>query len=379
MRLSTRLILPTLAVLTLAGCAKDALPSAGGPLTQQDTTESVTAISAQLQTALMRATNDEGVLALQGFPFIYNGTTDPLGEVGYAPELPRGTYRYDSSLSSWVLDAQGDDLSLTWLYSDAPAEIPLPEPTPPPPSEPLAPSATGEATLVLDWDAHSPTRTVLTPDGRSVEVPTGPKLTLTAKGSTAADLDADIDYYENAACPAGILEPTSLTLNSTGTFLTLENVGASTTGEGAGATLATQGKVTLTQDDIYLAWDISASGEPLRGSDCFTQDVSVGPGSFATELGGFSGDTRSIALRFGFSDPDPDDGSAPTLSDGAVVINGDESRAVTFGGSTADDNGNGVPGDALGITFPDGSSTTLEALLQDWYMSNPVARLLRLR
>ncbi len=70
MRPLARLILPALAVLTLASCAKDALPSSSGPLTQQDAQESITAISAQLQTALMRAADDEGVLALQSFPSI---------------------------------------------------------------------------------------------------------------------------------------------------------------------------------------------------------------------------------------------------------------------------------------------------------------------
>ncbi len=281
------------------------------------------------------------------------------------------------------MDAPSDDLSLTWPYSDTPVEIPPPEPPPiePPPtgpaSEPIAPTATREATLVFDWDAKSPTRTVLAYEGQSVEVPTGLNLTLTADGATAANLAADLTFYESAACPAGILEPTSVALNSTGTFLTLENVGVSTTGEGDDAALATQGKVTLAQDNIYLDWGIIATGEPVRGPNCFTQGVSVGPGTFAAELGGFSGDTRSVALRFGFSDPDS--GLAPTLSDGAVVINSDENRAVTFEGSVADDNGDGFPGDTLTVTFPDGNSTTLEALLQEVYANNPMMRLLQRR
>lgn len=360
MRPLARLTLATSIAFVLAGCAENTLPS--GPLTQQDTEASLESISDQLQSGLERAANDEGVLALSQLPFGPDDAANPLGEIGSAAQLPRGIYHFDTGSSSWVRGAPSDDLVLTWPYSDDPYEIPTdPEPVPTPAPESLTLAATSEATLTFDWNANSPTREVLTLEAQSVEVPTGPHLSLQAAAGIAAELDAELVYYESAACPAGILEPTSLTLNSQGTFLTLENVGFSTTGEGLAATLKTQGKVTLTQNDIYLGWDITARGGPGRGLDCFTQGISVGPGTFAAEVGGFTGNTRSVALRFGFSDPD--EGDAPVLSDGAVVINGDESRAVTFEGSTVDANGNGVPGDTLTVTYPDGTSSTLEDLL----------------
>ncbi len=334
----------------LAGCAKDAAPAA--PLDQQGTEASLNSISEQLQNALERSSNDEGILALTQLPYSPYGP-NPLSELGYSATLPRGTYTYDAGTSSWTLTAPSDDLSLTWPYQ----------------------GTSKEATLLLDWDASSPTRTVLNGNGASTEVPTGATLNLTAAGQEAADVGVSVTYYEGTGCPAGILEPTSLTVDGAGSLLTLEDVGFSTAGEGSAATLQTQGKVTLKQDDIYLSWNITAQGGPARGSGCSLIGYSVGAGTFSAELGGFTGDTRSLALRFGFTDPDG--GDAPVLSNGAFVVNGEESRAVTFEGAFTDTNSNGVPGDDLTVTYPDGTSSTLEDLLSGLNTSLNMLRLIR--
>ena len=190
---------------------------------------------------------------------------------------------------------------------------------------------------------------------------------------SAADLDVATSYYQGPGCEAGILEPTSFSVDGSGSFLGLENVGYSVNESDAGDSFLTQGKVTLVDDGISLDWNFAINGDLERSEDCYGSSLSLGDGSVAVELAGLSGDTRSVALRFAFDDLDG--GSAPVLSDGAVVVNGDEDRAVTFSGSLDDEDFNGVPGDNLTVNFPDGSSSTLEDLLTDWTVDNLLRQL----
>ena len=375
---STRFLVAALTAALLSACANEGfLPAPGGPLTQQDVSETITSVSEQLEAALLRAAQDEGVVALTGFPdtgtmsnpFFGYGVTmmstkhperakGPLQALANY-DLPRGVYsfREQDGSETWVLEEQSDDLTLNWTYDADPETTDF---------------DAADATLTFDWDAQSPTMEV-DAYGESVEVPTGLNLTLLADGVSAADLDVATSYYRGPGCEAGILEPTSFSVDGSGSFLGLENVGYSVNESDAGDSFLTQGKVTLVDSGISLDWNFAINGDLERSEDCYGSSLSLGDGSVAVELAGLSGDTRSVALRFAFDDLDG--GSAPVLSDGAVVVNGDEDRAVTFSGSLDDEDFNGVPGDNLMVNFPDGSSSTLEDLLTDWTVDNLLRQL----
>ena len=369
---SKRILTAALTAALLSACAEEGIfPAPGGPLTQQDVSETITSVSAQLEAALERAAHDEGVVALIGFPdtgtmsspFFGYGVTvarakhperarGPLRALA-TYDLPRGVYsfREQDGSETWVLEKKSDDLTLNWTYDADPYTGDLPG---------------GEATLTFDWDALSST-TEVDSYGESVEVPTGLNVTLLANGVNAADLNVTTTYYQGAGCEAGILEPTSFSVDGSGSFLGLENVGYSVNESDAGDSFVTQGKVTLLGDGISLDWNLAVNGDLDRSEDCYGSSLSLGDGSVAVELAGLAGDTRSVALRFAFDDLDGD--SSPVLSNGALVVNGDEGRAVTFSGSLDDGNFNGVPGDDLTVNFPDGSTRTLEDLLTDWFGS----------
>ncbi len=365
----TRVFAAALTAALLGACANEGLlPTPGGPLTQQDVSETITSVSEQLETALLRASEDEGVVALTGFPdtgmmsnpFFGYGVTvahakhperarGPLQALATF-DLPRGEYSFGERDGSetWVMEKDADDLILNWTYD----------------SDPETPSFdAADATLTFDWDALSPT-TEVDSYGESVEVPTGLNLNLLAGGVKATDLDVTTSYYTGSGCEAGILEPTSFAVDGGGSFLALENVGYSVNESATGDSFLTQGKVTLVDDGISLDWNLAVNGELERSEDCYSSSLSLGDGSVAVELAGLAGDTRSVALRFAFDDLDG--GNSPVLSNGALVVNGDEDQAVTFAGSLDDENFNGVPGDTLRVNFPDGSTRTLESLITEW-------------
>lgn len=377
---SDRILAAALTAALLSACAEEGLVRApGGPLTQQDVSETITSISEQLETALLRAAEDEGVVALSAFPntgmmsnpFFGYGVTvararhperarGPLRALA-TYDLPTGVYsfREQDGSETWVLERASDDLTLNWTYDKEPETSDF---------------DAADATLTFDWDARSPT-TEVDSYGEAVEVPTGLNLTLLADGVDAADLDVTTSYYRGPGCEAGILEPTSFSVDGSGSFLALENVGYSVNESDAGDSFLTQGKVTLVDSGILLGWNLAINGDLERSEDCYGSSLSLGDGSVAVELAGLSGDTRSVALRFAFDDLDG--GSAPVLSDGAVVVNGDEDRAVTFSGSLDDRDFDGIPGDTLRVNFPDGSSNTLEDLLTDWFGDNLMQQLRR--
>jgi len=381
-----RLAFTALSATLLAACADQAaLPALSGPLTQQDVSETLADITGQLAGAIERAADDEGIIALQGFPqagamsnpFFGYGVTltnakHPERAQGALQafadfDLPTGIYsfRERGSSATWVFEGASDDLTLNWSYDTDPA---------------TAARDVAEAGITFDWDAQSPTIEVASSSGERVQVPTGLTFTMLADGDVVAAIDVATTYYRAAGCgdaAAGILEPTRLTVDGSGSLLRLENVGYSVRESEAGDSFVTQGKVTLVEGNISLGWNIAVNGDLTRYEECFSESISLGDGSVALTLAGLSGDTRSVALRFAFDDLDG--GSAPVLSDGAVIVNGDEDRAVTFSGSLDDSNFNGVPGDSVTVRFADGSTTTLEQLLNRVARAGPLLQFLRPR
>lgn len=381
-----RLAYAVLLAALLAACAEPvAFPAPVGPLTQQDVAETLADITGQLGAALERATNDEGLVALYGFPQT-GAMSNPFFGYGVTlmsakhPErakgalqrfadsnLPNGVYSFEEGDGSagWVFEDESDDLTLNWSYDKDPE---------------TAAGNAAEASMTFDWDAQSPTIEVESSSGARVEVPTGLGFTMLADGGVVADVDIATTYYRAPGCgdaAAGILEPTALAVDGSGSLLKLENVGYSVRESDAGDSFVTQGKVTLVEGGISLDWNVAVNGDLGRYEGCFSESISLGDGSVALTLAGLSGDTRSVALRFAFDDLGG--GSAPVLSDGAVVVNGDEDRAVTFSGSLDDSDFNGVPGDDLSVRFADGSTTTLEQLLNRVAQAGTLLQFLRPR
>lgn len=360
----------------LAACAEPALvPAPSGPLTQQDVAATVDDITAQLTEALERAAEDEGVIALQGLP--QDGMmTNPFFGYGVAtmrhrhPErrslvpqaaaeysLPRGVYVFEAGDmgSGWTRTGDSDDLSLTWTYDADPATADL---------------DAAEATATVDWDALSPTQTVSDPYG-DLELPTGLNLGLVAGGVTAADVDVATSYY---VCDGQTtLEPTSLTVDGTGSFLALENVGYSVLESDAGDSVTTQGDVTLVDDGIWLGWNVAVNGELTR-SACYSAGFTPQDGAVSLTLVGLAGETNSLGLSFSFADVLSGE---PTVQNGTFVVNGDDANAVTFSGTLNDRDGDGVPGDDLTVRFADGDTATLEELLNDLAPAGALRRFLQ--
>ena len=341
-----RLALAALTAALLSACAQPvtAPPVASGPLTQQDVTKTAQNLSDQLMAVLQRAAKDEGVVALQAFPqngvminpFFGYGVSamqnrhpeqhNPVLGAFAVNDLPRGDYLYNGQ---WLRTGDSDDLSLSWPYGGAKS-----------------------ATATFNWDASSPTIRA-DASGQSLEVPTGLNMSLTADGQSAADVNVETTYY--AGCGKTVLEPASLTVNGAGSLLKLENVGYSVLESDAGDSVTTQGKTTLVDNGLTLEWNVAVNGNLTR-KDCFSESFTPVDGAVSLTLAGLSGDTQSLALDFGFT--------GPSLENGSLVVNGDDSRAVTFSGTLSDSNGNGVPGDGVTVRFPDGSSTTLEQLIE---------------
>ena len=368
-----RLIYPALATALLAACSNQVItPAQGGPLSQQDVSEMMTDMSGELEAILERASQDKGLIALQGLPhdsamsnpfFGYTVTLMQAKHPGRVPralralantELPRGVYTYTRSDGSegWVLQGASDNLTLNWTY-DAnlmTAEV-----------------EAEQASATFAWAAQSPTAEVETPTGETLEVPTGTTFTMVADGESVADVDTSLTYYQAPGCGDNadeILEPTSLTVNGSGSLLSLENVGYTVTQDDTGDVVSSQGRVALTDETLALDWDISVAGELVR-EDCYTSDFAPQSGTVATELSGLPGETNSIAFGFTFDAFDPEADVVAEISGGSLVVNGDASRAVTFSGPLGDQDADGIPGDELTIRFADGSSSTLEQLLVD--------------
>ena len=122
------------------------------------------------------------------------------------------------------------------------------------------------------------------------------------------------------------LEPASLTVNGTGSFLALENVGYSVLESDAGDSVKAQGEVTLSDTGISFGWNVAVNGELTR-QNCYTDGFTPQDGAVSLTLAGLTGDTNSLALGFSFADVLS---GAPSVQNGTFVVNGDDANAVTF-------------------------------------------------
>ncbi len=96
-----------------------------------------------------------------------------------------------------------------------------------------------------------------------------------------------------------------------------------------------EGRVALTGETVAVNWDVSVAGE-LECEDCFTSDFVPESGTVTTGLLGLPGETSRVAFGFTFAAFDPQADVVAEISGGSLVVDGDQSRTVTFGGPLGD-------------------------------------------
>ena len=263
-------------------------------------------------------------------------------------DLPRGILAFDTDTSTWVEVGVSLDLEFHWSFVDADG-------------------APRDAHLVIDWGM---TEDVGDGMGGTTEVPTdGVSVALTIDDDPAGAFDVAVDWYAAPTCPDGVLVPTSgLVDGSIGVDATIAL-------NAVGFTLAddafdTSGEIVATagSNAIGVDWNVGLGIDLTRGTDCFVEDVDVIDGSVAVSVFGTSaGTTTRLALGFGFSDIQTGEYDEPVsvaISGGQLRLNG--TLVVAFAGRLDDANANGIPGDALTLTFADGTTMTLEAYLETY-------------
>ncbi len=271
-----------------------------------------------------------------------------LSELGAVEgRLPRGMYSYDPDTSEYLLVSSSDDLIVSWPYEDPDG---------------------GEAvaSMVFDWNADGATVQAAIPgtDERQ-EMPTGLNFKLSASGEVVADIDAKATYPNRPGCGVTV-EPSSLSIGGSGSFLKLSDIGYSVTD----SSVTTQGSVALEDNSLGFAWRVQANGSITR-EDCAPTDFALQGGEVSLTL---SVQGERYALAFGVNSVDVEAGSL-VLTDGALTV---RSRvAVAFAGTLDDSNENGVPGENVTLTFKGQETATLEQLLQGSSMLNLALRTLR--
>lgn len=273
-------------------------------------------------------------------------------------KLLRGRYTYDAGTSSWIFVATSNDLELVWTDD------------------------VDDYLLVIDWDANSPTEDVRNELGELHEVPAGAGATLSSAANGELGTFAlgsawatnQCDYEEpRAVSLSGALGDDDARLTLDRLELELSHSAGSDTleiGFGASAEIG---------DDAVAAYlDLRTNGALERADDCVITGFEVSSGYFS---GGLStevaGEHRSLELRTDFSGLEYTSTSLLGVDlNGSLRLDGE--LAVLFSGWLGDGDKNGVPGEALQLTFAGGQTLTLEEFLIDQFgiASLAAARLL---
>ena len=347
----------------IAACGAPSAPAEppNGEHTQADVEEAFAdynAATAQVSGAVMQVAGVNAMLMMPEFEglgmiapmsLMTLGSGAELGaqalEALSTDELPRGVYEFDENQFQWVEIGASANLVLQWEAQD------------------FDTGATYQAELTIDWGT---TIDVSTPTG-TAEVPTDDmNVSLMVDGAAAADLDLAFSWYAAPTCNGPIDEPDSLSLNGyVGTDATIEfdDVGFAVTSNSMG----TSGEVTLADgaDSASFHWDVSATGNVMRDSECYLDDFEVDTGSVTFGTSATSaGVSTSFEFNLDFANLvfDPSTGELESVDiNGNIQIDG--STAVTFTG-TLDDLDSEPPGANVTLTFADGTSTTLKAFLE---------------
>ena len=287
--------------------------------------------------------------------------------------LPRGVYDYsegagDGSGGAWTLAEPSDDLVLRYEVDSSPA------------------------VLSIDWNAGGVTlvQTALPgselspPDAPlyTYEVPTAPALSLTVDGVSAAQLAATLTWTD--ACSLSGIGLTRFSLNGSvglGATAIFNNVGfvennnvigfTGSTTLTAGADAATFGgfaELGFTPDESGACALAATSLNRVT----LSLNTSVRVGGVNTRLGASLGIEN---IDFGGDDTGDFTGFSADLS-GLLSLNG--RAAVNLIGTLDDENGNGVPGENVSLSFADDTTITLEAFIVRFFMAEGLSTLSRL-
>jgi hypothetical protein len=365
------LILTTgLLLFLLVNCSTEPPPPPPSPA--EVTTEVTEAIddltafgTAAFEDVVAEVLNDlQSLFNMGGIPSLRTLTTTRAEVQGVLNQLtdeieslPRGDFTWNELTFNWDETAASDDLIMNWTAGE---------------DEPVA------ARAVLDWNATGPTENVeswidpFTETRTFVEVPTGMSASMTVDGVTAADFDLTAGWFDDAPCATAIFEPTNLSLsgNIGADPVLTTNVTATLTDTSTTDTITTTG--TLGYSDptgsANFSWNASTSGllsrwptndpyTPCQLMDFTPESVSLTFGLNTT----VAGESDGFSLTLNLSGIDLELGTA-TVS-GSLDLNG--VTAVSFSGTFDDQDGDGIPGENIILTYAADSSTeTLESFIE---------------
>ncbi|WP_456481244.1 hypothetical protein [Oceanithermus sp.] len=290
------------------------------------------------------------LMQLGASPLTPDGALKLLG--GLVPladqNLERGKWDYDPNIPGWVEDNSytGDDLVFTWPFRDYDG-------------------GSHTAQLDFNWNAEAQTVDVRGPDGTTREVPQGMEVTLKVDGDEAGSLRGLFAWY---SCDGTLIaEPTSVALS--GSAGVSDRVGFNFDLRASDTFIESSGSIEVTAggNRADLSWEVSASGQLTRGTDCFFEDFDAGSGHIdfrTSETVG--GDTSSFEFNTNFSLNFNAFGGLDSaeLSNGFVMVDG--SVAVTFSGTLDDSNHNCIPGENVTLNFADRSTSLEDYLISEW-------------
>ncbi len=285
--------------------------------------------------------------------------------------LPRGVYDYGDGAfgGEWMFAEPSDDLVLRYTVDAVGNDV----------------SGSVPAVLSIDWNAGGATLVQSAPPGSGLnppdapsytyEVPTAPALSLTVDGASAAALSATLNWADG--CSLTDIGLTRFSLNgSVGIDVTasFDNVGFVQNNGSIGFTGTT---ILASGDDAAMFSGFVELGFVNLSEDCapelsslgrvaFSLNTSVRVGGLSTRLG------ASLNANSIVTEP----GQASAEVDGLLRIN--DRAAVNVLGTLDDENGNGIPGENVGLSFADDSTTTLEAFIGRFIMAEGLGTLLKL-
>ena len=271
-------------------------------------------------------------------------------------ELKRGVFEFDWDTGEWMpLPNAVDYLECRWSFEDSDFNE-------------------RDAVLRFDWGL---TEFVGVGWGPNQEVPAdGMAVTMTIDDVPAGEVDAAFAWYSAAACPDGVLVPTSVEIDgSMGLLATLSfNDVVFTLSD---TRLATSGAVVAASgsDNFGIEWDVGIDGLVIRGPDCFVEDFDISSGDVSlTAFAVAAGSRSSLGFNLAFDNIVLDNDWLESIDiSGSVEVN--DVPAVTFSG-TLDDLDEFTPGANVALEFADGTSMTLKEFIEGaQVMATTVSRL----
>ena len=278
--------------------------------------------------------------------------------------LPRGVFAYGEGAfgGEWTFVEPADELELRYEVADEGGPV--------------------SAVLNIDWDAGGPTlvRDVLPggfppPDFEgdyTYEAPTAPALSLTVDGESAAALGATLSWGEDCGLTGIGLNRFALD-GSVGVDATarFDNVGFVQNNGSLGFTGATT--LSMGEDAATFSGFVELGFAPV-GEDCTLELPALNRAALSLNT---SVRVDGVSTRLGLSLDVDNVVTEPVSADLNGLLRINDRLAVSVVGTLDDENGNGVPGENVLLSFADDSVVTLEALIGRFIAFEGLSTLLR--